>query len=467
MNFVSLVRRRSGLRFLGGFRLFTSSKSVRLQKPKLSETHVAKHDEPAAEVLPELRTRSLLTSNLWHHRITDRISQITNNKKTHASVNTTDTNTQSEDRKMIDSFVQVFLPFRSDPFLIEEYLNPYGRVRFGKVLEDLDALAGSISYLHCSGANFTIVTASVDRIDMLKEIPKDQDISIFGYVTYVGNSSMEITIQMETVPQDVGITPADMDEQASRYRYTKLPESKRRDLILAAKFIMVARDPDTDKAAKVPQLRLDTDAEREIFANGALHKTRKQIESQSALIRKPPSVEEMSFVHDLYKEYNKYVYSENTHASVVKPDHIIWMKDTRLQNINLTYPQDRNIHNKIFGGYLMRLAYELGSTSAIIFSRSPLNFLSLDDVTFRRPVEIGAILDLHAQVVYTRENKMVVKVVAHVLDAQSGSRELSNEFWLTFEAVSPVPGEKRRVIPRSYNDCMLCLEGKRRLTVEK
>lgn len=47
---------------------------------------------------------------------------------------------------MGDSFTEAVLPFSSDPELLEEYLTFSGTVRVGKLLEDLDALAGTIAY---------------------------------------------------------------------------------------------------------------------------------------------------------------------------------------------------------------------------------------------------------------------------------------------------------------------------------
>ncbi|KAI8611698.1 Thioesterase/thiol ester dehydrase-isomerase [Chytriomyces sp. MP71] len=350
-----------------------------------------------------------------------------------------------------ESFVQVFLPFRSNPVLREEYISPQGRIRVGKALEDLDALAGSVSYLHCSDADreLTIVTASVDRIDLIRDIPVDRDISIVGQVTYVGSSSMEVSIRMMRLP----------DEKLSR------------TAILEAKFIMVARDPATGKAATVPQLLLETDEDRARFRAGTEHKARKQFAAQTALTKRAPSVEEMSLVHSLYLEYRQYAHQrddnpmETAQSIVPKPHSIEFMGDTRLQNITLTFPQDRNMHGKIFGGWLMRLAFELGYATGSLFAQAPLHFLSLDDITFRRPVEIGAILDLSSQVCYTMDKKIVVKVVAHVLEPESGSKELSNEFWFTFEAAPKNVSlyEPRRIMPRSYNDCMLYIEGRRRI----
>ncbi|KAJ3224426.1 Acyl-coenzyme A thioesterase 9, mitochondrial [Chytriomyces hyalinus] len=454
-------------------RLFASTATPFQAAAKLSTK------EP--KVLPELRQRSLLTSKLWVHRVEDRISKLTNQGRSAFHQLPSDASSGAKDggvkldtslRKMADSFVQVFLPFRSDSQLKEEYMSPYGRIRIGKVLEDLDALAGSIAYLHCADAEreLTIVTASVDRIDLMHEIPVDQDISIFGYVTFVGKSSMEVSIHMETILPDSGISAEDMDD---KYMRSKLPQDKLSgESILDAKFIMVARDPSTGKAAKVPQLKLDTNQERKLFLQGTEHKARKQFACETALSIRPPSTEEMSLVHSLYLNYRQYEEKKGGENSVdsatpliPKPAHIEWMRDTRLQNIHLTFPQDRNLHQKIFGGHLMRLAYELGYAVGTMFAQTPLKFMSLDDISFRRPVEIGAILDLSGQVVFTRDRDMVVKVVANVVEPVSNRRELSNEFWFTFKSVPKrdnCESLPRQIMPKSYNDCMLYLEGKRR-----
>lgn len=85
---------------------------------------------------------------------------------------------------MCDSYVEEFIRFKSNPQVKEDYLNYYGGIRIGKILEDLDALAGSISYLHCEDtSDVIIVTASVDRIDLLTSIPPDKDLRISGHVS--------------------------------------------------------------------------------------------------------------------------------------------------------------------------------------------------------------------------------------------------------------------------------------------
>jgi acyl-coenzyme A thioesterase 9 len=67
-------------------------------------------------------------------------------------------------------------------------------------MEDLDVLAAMAAYKHCWAARparpLTIVTASVDRMDLLNMLRPDLDMRASGHVTYVGRSSMEGTSDM-------------------------------------------------------------------------------------------------------------------------------------------------------------------------------------------------------------------------------------------------------------------------------
>jgi hypothetical protein len=49
----------------------------------------------------------------------------------------------------------------------------------------------------------------------------------------------------------------------------------------------------------------------------------------------------------------------------------------------------------------MRLAYEIGYSTAILFSGRTMRFLSLDSTTFKLPVPVGSILRLTSTVAHT------------------------------------------------------------------
>ncbi|KAG0230228.1 hypothetical protein BGW42_001095 [Actinomortierella wolfii] len=346
-------------------------------------------------------------------------------------------------KTMSDSYTEVILPFASDKSLLEEYINVGGSLRHGKIMEDLDALAGAIAYKHAddgkaNSSPLTIVTASVDRIDFLKELGV-KDLKLSGHVTYVGYSSMEVFMKMEEIePQKPG---------------------GHGDTILVARFSMVARDALTGKAAQVNPMLLQNDVEKKLFQMGEDHKARKRVASDSALTKRPPTQEERFLIHDLYLEYSKY---DDKEGKAKKPDNVEWMADTKMSAIHIMQPQDRNIHDKIFGGYLMRLAYELAFCNASVFIGSRPKFLALDEISFRAPVPIGTFLALDSQIVYAEggdHHSFQVMVKADVLDVKAGTRNTTNTFWFTFR--DPVKGTSR-IMPRTYAESMLYLEGKRR-----
>ena len=130
-------------------------------------------------VIPQVKTRSPIVNRLWLTRYLDK----SNPHQSSSSISYIPI-----EKHMKGSFVEEILPFRTNPEFREEYINVYGTIRIGKVLEDLDALAGSIAYKHCDDDRsdtipLIIVTASVDRIDMINRIPIDEDISLSGFVT--------------------------------------------------------------------------------------------------------------------------------------------------------------------------------------------------------------------------------------------------------------------------------------------
>ena len=56
----------------------------------------------------------------------------------------------------------MIMPFSKDLELRERYINFFGALRLGKLLEDLDLIAGQVAYKHTEGweRGLTIVTAA-------------------------------------------------------------------------------------------------------------------------------------------------------------------------------------------------------------------------------------------------------------------------------------------------------------------
>ena len=64
----------------------------------------------------------------------------------------------------------------------------------------------------------------------------------------------------------------------------------------------------------------------------------------------------------------------------------ILLRDTRLENSLICQPQQRNIHGRIFGGFLMHRAFELAFSTAYAFAGMMPCFLEVDHVDFLKPV---------------------------------------------------------------------------------
>ncbi|KAJ2842744.1 hypothetical protein IWW36_005792 [Coemansia brasiliensis] len=94
------------------------------------------------------------------------------------------------------------------------------------------------------------------------------------------------------------------------------------------------------------------------------------------------------------------------------------------------------------------------------------SYVSLDDFSFKKPVNIGSILKLTSQVVYSEpENSTFqIAVSADVIDNLENSMERTNTFFFNFSCPG---GHVPCVVPRSYEDMMKYLEGRRRAQTGK
>jgi acyl-coenzyme A thioesterase 9 len=66
-------------------------------------------------------------------------------------------------------------------------------------------------------------------------------------------------------------------------------------------------------------------------------------------------------------------------------NHIL-IRDTILENVYICQPQQRNIHGRIFGGFLMRMAYQLAFSTCYLFVGHRPLFVEVDRIDFLKPV---------------------------------------------------------------------------------
>uniref|UniRef100_A0A674ARH7 Acyl-CoA thioesterase 9 n=1 Tax=Salmo trutta TaxID=8032 RepID=A0A674ARH7_SALTR len=322
-------------------------------------------------------------------------------------------------RRMKDSYIEAHLPLGTDPTLREKYLNYLKGVRFGRILEDLDSLLWLISPV-------------CDVTDMRKQIiHPDCDIKFTGHVTWVGKTSIEAKMHMS---------------QYHGGAYTP---------VLDATFVMVARDPENKRAAFVNPLKPEGIEEEKLFQQGEINKTRRIELSTASLLKVAPTAEERKIVHSLF--LNTLDSKTVSFRSRVLPPNSVWMEDAKVKGLEICHPQERNIFNRIFGGFLMRKAYELGWANACVYGGCRPNLVAVDDILFRKPVEIGSLLLLSSQVCYTEGKYIQVRVHTEVLDPLTRQHNTTNVFHFTFVTDKDVPN----IVPQSYGESMLYLDGKR------
>lgn len=341
------------------------------------------------------------------------------------------------------SRTSILYNFSTDYILREQYRDPWNEVRIGKLLEDLDALAGTISVKHCSDDDsmtrpLLLVTASVDKIVLKKSISVDIDLKIVGAVIWVGRSSIEIQLEVIQSTKEVSDTSD--------------------SVVLTANFIFVARDSKTGKAAPVNRLSPQTEREKSLFEEAeARSKLRKR---KTGGDRRELDNGEVNRLEALLAEGRVIC-----DMPALADRNSILLRDTRLENALICQPQQRNIHGRIFGGFLMLRAFELAFSTAYAFAGLMPCFLEVDHVDFLRPVDVGDFLRFKSCVLYTElENSdqplINIEVVAHVTRPEFRSSEVSNTFYFTFTVSKAVTNviRIRNVVPGTQEEARHILE---------
>uniref|UniRef100_A0A8R1Y6F1 HotDog ACOT-type domain-containing protein n=1 Tax=Onchocerca volvulus TaxID=6282 RepID=A0A8R1Y6F1_ONCVO len=318
-----------------------------------------------------------------------------------------------QNRMMNDSRDQILIPLSlksSNKRFYTKYINLHNRIRFGMLLEDLDTFAVWLAYRHNQGEiplqnpeglePVTFVTACVDhiRMDDQYDILLDEDIFMDGFVSWVGKSSLEISMQLT---------------QKSKGTMNKF---------LQTKFVIVARDLEGKRSLINVPLIVTNAEEEAIFNEGKEGQRLRKLNEERSLLKIPPNEDEINLLHDIFKKTIQSG-SQKKHNRILPPNHA-WIYDARLSDTIICYPIKRNIYGKIFGGFLMRKAMELGWSNASLFSGNRCRLCGVADIMFRKSVDVGSILLLSSQVCYSTDHYMQLIIDAEVLDLMTGNREV-------------------------------------------
>ncbi len=313
------------------------------------------------------------------------------------------------------------LPFSTDPVLARRFLARdrimVGNIRFGKLLETLDKVAENtaLAYVHRFHPTARVVTAAIDSIIIRNPADTLNDLVFSAQINHVGTSSMEVGIRVESLGSSAG-------HLATCY------------------FTMVARSTDASeaKSLKIPPLRYETPLDQKRHHNA--ENRRKNYRASLAQAENIPSLEEYLLLKKLHKEQEADDFTG------------LRARDLVLESTNRAYPEQENVPQTIFGGYLIRKAYELAALASELVAPDRAVPCQVNRINFNQPVLLGDQLKFTARVVYTGKTTISVQSDIERFSRTRGDKALSNSCLFTFQNVDEAmqPAKVPFIYPTTY-----------------
>ncbi|KAJ8911734.1 hypothetical protein NQ315_003634, partial [Exocentrus adspersus] len=255
-----------------------------------------------------------------------------------------------------------------------------------------------------------------------------EDIKISGHVSWVGKSSLEVVVWLEQMANDVW------------------------NKITRALFVLAARNSTNTGPAIINAIEPADDRERAILSGGEDRKKKRIELMKSHILKVMPSNDEQKIIYDLYSRSTS---MEGRQRFL--PPGAVWMKDGTLSSIVFPHPEDRNLHNTVFGGFIMRHAAELAWVLGYRYSKYRPKLKSISDINFQKPLAVSSLMEMHAYIVYTHLNFLQIMVFVEVYIPTSSKRYTSNTIHFTYQ----VPEVVNEILPLTYEDAMMYIHGKR------
>ncbi|WP_242393916.1 acyl-CoA thioesterase [Anaeromyxobacter oryzisoli] len=310
----------------------------------------------------------------------------------------------------LDTSRQHTLPLGSDPALRRRFMVMdvplQGNLRFGLLLEVLDKLAEetALDYVRRHHPAARVVTAAIDNVIVRAAADVTRDLVFLARINYVGRTSMEVGIRIE----QAGAPPVHV---ASCY------------------FTMVARSIHEERSLPVPPLEVVDERERH-RAEKAIHK-REVLRIAEAAAHEPPTREEFDELAALHEAQQAPDFEGKLARNFVTDS---WER---------MYPEQENVPRKIFGGYLIRRAYELCSISAYRIAPDRPIIAAVNRINFFHPVRLGDMLHYTSRIVYSGHCAVSVQASIERISRDRTAKALSNSCLFTFvnvdDALVPQP----------------------------
>jgi len=107
----------------------------------------------------------------------------------------------------------------------------------------------------------------------------------------------------------------------------------------------------------------------------------------------------------------------------------------RLEMTELMTPDMANFSGKVHGGDLLRLLDRVAFALASRYSRHYAVTLSVDQVTFKQPINVGELVTCRAAVNYTGRTSMEIGIRVEAENIRTGEKRHTNSCYFTMVAV--------------------------------
>lgn len=139
-------------------------------------------------------------------------------------------------------------------------------------------------------------------------------------------------------------------------------------------------------------------------------------------------------------------------------------KDSYTEMNELVLPNDTNTFGNLMGG---RLLYWMDICSAMAAQKHCNNVVvtaSVDNVSFKRPVKLGEVVTIKAQVTRSFKSSLEVRMEVFAQNLPEGTKEKSNEAYYTFVALDEngLPKSVPAIIPETEEEKTLYEEALKR-----
>ncbi len=304
-----------------------------------------------------------------------------------------------------------------------------GNLRFGRFLEVLDRVAEdtALKYVRDFSPEARVVTAAIDEILIKNAADITRDIMLQARINHVGRTSMEVGIRVEH-PGDPAIH------------------------IASCFFTMVARVGigEQSKSVTIPPLEYIDDLEQQRFRNAIA--SREAFRAEQNAEQEPPTREEYELLNRLHNAQEEPNFNGLLAGELAADS---WER---------MFPAKENVPTTIFGGYLMRRAYELSSICAELVAPDRPVIVAVNRINFFHPVRLGDKLHYTSRVVYTGKTSVSVEANIRRISRDCTSKALSNSCLFTFVNVDKnlVPQPVPNIYPTTYGEDARYLQAYRR-----